>query len=281
MTPSRTSRTLLAAAVAILTGLAISSGDFAAAKEEPDGCDTVTGELIDHGTTVTARFHVETTCAKVSVLSFFAVGPHGEYPQVFLDRIGQENVPPGDYEWTIEAPPPECFRQIDLRVPDRNVDVIVGGEKLCEKPPTSTTTTIGGSTTTSPTSTTTSSTTTTSTTSTTTSTTSTTTSTTSSTTSTTSTTTTSTTVVSPPSSTPGETTTTTVAGGGGGGGGNETSATSPTVLGNVITPAPTSQELARTGGGIVQDLIGLGFIGTGVGLVAIALVRRPRRQPQP
>jgi hypothetical protein len=31
----------------------------------------------------------------------------------------------------------------------------------------------------------------------------------------------------------------------------------------------------------VQDLIGLGFIGTGVGLVAIALVRRPRRQPQP
>jgi hypothetical protein len=259
MTPSRTSRMLLAAAVAILAGLTISSGDFAVAKEGSDGCDTVTGELIDHGTTVTARFHVATTCEEVSVLSFFASGPHGEYPQVFLDRQSADDVAPGDYEWTIEAPPPECFRQLDLRVPGRNVDVIVGGNEECK--PTTTTT--------SPTSTTTSSTTT-STTS------STTTSTTSSTTSTTSSTTTSTTSTTQPTVTPTSTqeATTTIPGGG------ATSSTEATVLGNVITPANTSsRELARTGS-TLQDLIGLGLIGTGVGLAAIALVKRPRRQPE-
>lgn len=260
---------LLTAAGAILAGLIISSGGLALAKGVPDGCDSVTGELIDHGTTVTARFHVETTCEEVSVLSFFASGPSGEYPQVFLDRRNAHDVAPGDYEWTIAAPPPECFRQLDLRVPDRNVDVIVGGEQECAKPPTTTTTMGGATTTTTPTGTTTSSTTT-STTSTTTSTTSTTIESTST---TESTTTTSTTSTTQPTVSPSSTPTTTI-------GANAGPTTTVRVLGNVITPAATSaEELARTGGGDVQDLLGLGFIGTGIGLAAIALVRRPRREP--
>lgn len=254
---------LLTAAGAILAGLIISSGGLALAKGVPDGCDSVTGELIDHGTTVTARFHVETTCEEVSVLSFFASGPSGEYPQVFLDRRNAHDVAPGDYEWTIAAPPPECFRQLDLRVPDRNVDVIVGGEQECAKPPTTTTTMGGATTTTTPTGTTTSSTTTTSTTSTTIESTST----------TESTTTTSTTSTTQPTVSPSSTPTTTI-------GANAGPTTTVRVLGNVITPAATSaEELARTGGGDVQDLLGLGFIGTGIGLAAIALVRRPRREP--
>ena len=130
MAPSRILCKSVAAAAALVAGLALAPAGPAAAKPS-DGCDSVTGELIDHGTTVTAKFHVATTCAKVSVLSWYAAGPHGEYPQDFLDRIGEENVAPGDYEWTIEAPPAECFRQLDLRVPNRNVDSIVGGDHEC------------------------------------------------------------------------------------------------------------------------------------------------------
>ena len=139
MVRSRIARRFAAAAIAVHAGLALTMwGSTGAGADDPSNCDGVTGELIDHGTTVTGVFDVPTTCDKVSVLSFFAPGPNGEYPQVFLDRIGHENVAPGHYEWTIAAPPPECFRQLDLRVPNRNVDSIVGGERLCEEstPPT-------------------------------------------------------------------------------------------------------------------------------------------------
>jgi len=73
-------------------------------------------KLVSHGIDL-AVFDVPTTCEEVSVLSWFAAGPHGEQPQVFLDRIGHDNVATGHYEWTIAAPPPECFRQLDLRNP--------------------------------------------------------------------------------------------------------------------------------------------------------------------
>lgn len=130
MAPSRTLLQSVAAAAALIAGLTLSSGP-AAADGHANGCAGVTGELIDNGTTVTAKFHVETTCEEVSVLSFYASGPHGEDPQFFLDRQSADDVPKGDYEWTIAAPAAECFRQLDLRVPGRNVDSIVGGEHEC------------------------------------------------------------------------------------------------------------------------------------------------------
>jgi hypothetical protein len=131
MERSRIARRFAAAAFAFQAGLALTVWGAAGAKASPASCDGVTGHLVDHGTTVTAVFDVPTTCEEVSVLSWFAAGPHGEHPQVFLDRIGHDNVAPGHYEWTIAAPPPECFRQLDLRVPGRNVDSIVGGQHRC------------------------------------------------------------------------------------------------------------------------------------------------------
>jgi hypothetical protein len=102
-----------------------------AAHAGPSGCAQITGHLADHGRTVTAIFHVPVTCEEVSVLSWFASGPDGQEPQKLLDRVSQDNVPPGDYRWTIAAPPAKCFRQLDLRVPGHNVDSFQGGRRLC------------------------------------------------------------------------------------------------------------------------------------------------------
>jgi hypothetical protein len=134
---SRILRQLAAAALAAsATTLVLGVGGAAA---DASSCDGVTGFLDDHGRTVTAVFHVPSPCDKVSVLSWFAVGPDGEYPQELLEWFGRENVPPGDYQWTIAAPPRRCFRQLDLRVPGRNVDSIVGGRELCSSTAPSTT----------------------------------------------------------------------------------------------------------------------------------------------
>ena len=120
MERSRNARRLAAAALAFHVGVALTLWGAAGAEAGSGGsCDGVTGRLVDHGTTVTGVFDVPSTCEEVSVLSWFAAGPNGEQPQVFLDRIGHDNVAPGHYEWTIAAPPPECFRQLDLRVPGR------------------------------------------------------------------------------------------------------------------------------------------------------------------
>ena len=136
MERSRTARRLAAAALAFHVGVALTLWGAAGAEAGSGGsCDGVTGRLVDHGTTVTGVFDVPSTCEEVSVLSWFAAGPNGEQPQQFLDRIGHDNVAPGHYEWTITAPPPECFRQLDLRVPGRNVDSIVGGEHECQPTP--------------------------------------------------------------------------------------------------------------------------------------------------
>lgn len=142
-----TARCSLAVALTVLAGLAIAGLGGASAHASPGtnpkSCTGVTGHLEDHGATVTAVFDVPTACDEVSVLSWYAAGPDAEEPQVLLERHSQENVSAGHYEWTIEAPPPECFRQLDLRVPGRNVDSIVGGEQPCSNSPTpaSTTTT--------------------------------------------------------------------------------------------------------------------------------------------
>jgi LPXTG-motif cell wall-anchored protein len=95
------------------------------------GCEGVTGHLVDNSTTVTAVFHVPSTCAEVSVLSWLAPDATGGDPQHLVARKSADAVAPGDYRWTIAAPAAECFRQLDLRVPGRNVDSIVGGERLC------------------------------------------------------------------------------------------------------------------------------------------------------
>src|SRR4029079_1683856 len=96
-------------------------------------CAHVTGFLDDHGHTVTAVFHVPVTCEEVSVLSWYASGPDGQDPQQLLQRVSRDNVAPGDYQWTIAAPARRCFRQLDLRVPGRNVDSIVGGTEVCSE----------------------------------------------------------------------------------------------------------------------------------------------------
>ena len=95
------------------------------------GCEGVTGHLVDDSTTVTAVFHVPSTCAEVSVLSWLAPDAKGGDPQHLVARKSADAVAPGDYRWTIAAPAAECFRQLDLRVPGRNVDSIAGGERLC------------------------------------------------------------------------------------------------------------------------------------------------------
>ena len=127
---SGTARRVIAVAIALQASLAITvlgaGGADAAA-----GCAGVTGHLVDHGTTVTAVFHVPTTCAEVSVLSWFATDAAGGQPQHLAGRKSADNVASGDYQWTIAAPPAACFRQLDLRVPGRNVDSIVGGDRRC------------------------------------------------------------------------------------------------------------------------------------------------------
>ena len=117
------------------TTILLGTGSAAASSS---GCERVTGHLDDHGKTVIAVFHVPVTCQKVSVLTWYAPGPHGEEPQTLLDYKGRDDVAPGDYEWTLAAPPRKCFRQLDLRVPGRNVDSSVGGKQLCSSstPPT-------------------------------------------------------------------------------------------------------------------------------------------------
>jgi hypothetical protein len=267
MDRSRIARRFAAAALAIHAGLALTVwGTAGAGADEAGSCDGVTGELVDHGTTVTGVFDVPSTCDKVSVLSWFAAGPHGEYPQEFLDRIGHENVAPGHYEWTITAPPPECFRQLDLRVPNRNVDSIVGGERLCEESTTTTTPTTTSPTTTSP-STPTTSTPTTSTPTTTTPTTTTPTTTSPSTTVappvTTSPPTTSPTTTSPSTTIASSVTITTPTTAGPTG-----STTSTVVVGGVVLtpPSPAAQgELPRTGRSLAE-VVGIALIGVGLGL---------------
>jgi len=121
-----------------------SASAYASPGTNPESCTGVTGHLNDHGATVTAVFDVPTACDEVSVLSWYAAGPEARDPQVLLERYNQENVSAGHYKWKIAAPPPECFRQLDLRVPGRNVDSIVSGEHLCStttRPTTASTTT--------------------------------------------------------------------------------------------------------------------------------------------
>ena len=144
----RTARRSLAVAFTVLAGLATaglgSASAYASPGTNPESCTGVTGHLNDHGATVTAVFDVPTACDEVSVLSWYAAGPEARDPQVLLERYNQENVSAGHYKWKIAAPPPECFRQLDLRVPGRNVDSIVSGEHLCStttRPTTASTTT--------------------------------------------------------------------------------------------------------------------------------------------
>jgi hypothetical protein len=141
---SGTARRVIAVAIALQASLAtavLGAGGADAAA----GCAGVTGHLVDHGTTVTAVFHVPTTCAEVSVLSWIAPDPVGGQPQHLVERKSADDVAAGDYRWTIAAPPAACFRQLDLRVPGRNVDSIVGGERRCSpsspNPPTTSPTT--------------------------------------------------------------------------------------------------------------------------------------------
>ena len=250
MERSRTARRLAAAALAFHAGVALTVWGAAGAEAgSGSSCDAVTGHLVDHGTTVTGVFDVPSTCEEVSVLSWFAAGPDGEQPQVFLDRIGHDNVAPGHYEWTIAAPPPECFRQLDLRVPGRNVDSIVGGEHQCQStPPPSSPTTTSTSTTTpsvspttpptteSPTTTSTSS----------------------------PTTTTTSTSIAPAVST------TSTSG--------ATSSTTSTVvvLGEVLTPPAAQGELARTGRSLAE-VVGVALIGIGLGLGVLIAQERQRQ----
>ena len=123
---SGTVRRVIAVAIALQASLAttvLGAGGADAAA----GCAGVTGHLVDNGTTVTAVFHVPTTCAEVSVLSWIAPDSRADSRSTW-PRKSADNVAAGDYQWTIAAPPAECFRQLDLRVPGRNVDSIVGGE---------------------------------------------------------------------------------------------------------------------------------------------------------
>jgi hypothetical protein len=273
MERSRTARRLAAAALAFHAGVALTVWGAAGAEAgSGSSCDAVTGHLVDHGTTVTGVFDVPSTCEEVSVLSWFAAGPDGEQPQVFLDRIGHDNVAPGHYEWTIAAPPPECFRQLDLRVPGRNVDSIVGGEHQCQStPPPSSPTTTSTSTTTpsvSPTTPPTTESPTTTTTSTTTPSVSPTTpptteSPTTTTTSSPTTTTTSTSIA------PAVSTTSTS---------SATSSTTSTVvvLGEVLTPPAAQGELARTGRSLAE-VVGVALIGIGLGLGVLIAQERQRQ----
>ena len=260
MERSRTARRLAAAALAFQAGIALTVWGAAGAEAGSGGsCDGVTGHLVDHGTTVTGVFDVPSTCEEVSVLSWFAAGPHAEQPQVFLDRIGHDNVAPGHYEWTITAPPPECFRQLDLRVPGRNVDSIVGGEHECQPtpPPSAGPTTTTTSTTTPhvtprPTTTTTSTTT------------------------PSVSPTTPPTTESPTTTSPGPTTTespttsiapavsTTSTSGAPGSTPSSTTST-VVVLGEVLTPPAAQGELARTGRSLAE-VVGVALIGIGLGL---------------
>src|SRR6185295_19280516 len=127
---SRTARRVLAVVIALQAGL-LTTVLGAGGADATAGCAAVTGHLVDNSTTVTAVFHVPTTCAEVSVLSWTAPDAEGGAPQHLVERKSADNVAPGDYQWTIAAPPAECFRQLDLRVPGRNVDSIVGGERRC------------------------------------------------------------------------------------------------------------------------------------------------------
>ena len=238
MERSRTARRLAAAALAFQAGIALTVWGAAGAEAGSGGsCDGVTGHLVDHGTTVTGVFDVPSTCEEVSVLSWFAAGPHAEQPQVFLDRIGHDNVAPGHYEWTITAPPPECFRQLDLRVPGRNVDSIVGGEHECQPtPPPS-----AGPTTT-----------------------------------TTSTTTPSVSPTVPPTTespttsvAPAVSTTSTS-------GATGSTTSTVVVLGEVLTPPAAQGELARTGRARAE-VVGVALIGIGLGLGVLTAQERQRQ----
>jgi hypothetical protein len=125
-----TVRRVLAVVIALQAGF-LTTVLGAGGADATAGCAAVTGHLVDNSTSVTAVFHVPTTCAEVSVLSWMAPDAKGGDPQHLVARKSADNVAAGDYEWTIAAPPAECFRQLDLRVPGRNVDSIVGGEKRC------------------------------------------------------------------------------------------------------------------------------------------------------
>lgn len=127
---SGTARRVLAVVIALQAGL-LTTVLGAGGADATAGCAAVTGHLVDNSTTVTAVFHVPTTCAEVSVLSWMAPDAEGGAPQRLVERKSADNVAPGDYQWTIAAPPAECFRQLDLRVPGRNVDSIVGGARRC------------------------------------------------------------------------------------------------------------------------------------------------------
>ena len=127
---SGTAKRAIAVVIVLQAGL-LTTVLGAGGADATAGCEGVTGHLVDNSTTVTAVFHVPSTCAEVSVLSWLAPDANGGDPQHLVARKSADAVAPGDYRWTIAAPAAECFRQLDLRVPGRNVDSIVGGERLC------------------------------------------------------------------------------------------------------------------------------------------------------
>lgn len=89
---------------------------------------------------VVGTFHLDAPCPEVSLLSWLAPDAHAGKPQTLYDRKSENNLPAGDYQWFIKAPPNDCFHQYDLHAQGKNFDVILGGTHKCEPVPTTTTT---------------------------------------------------------------------------------------------------------------------------------------------
>ncbi|TML93073.1 MAG: hypothetical protein E6G06_03665, partial [Actinobacteria bacterium] len=73
---SGTAKRAIAVVIVLQAGL-LTTVLGAGGADATAGCEGVTGHLVDNSTTVTAVFHVPSTCAEVSVLSWLAPDANG------------------------------------------------------------------------------------------------------------------------------------------------------------------------------------------------------------